>query len=273
VLIIYVIIKLLTLTPCMFSPPDLMQLATPTLLVHQSIFYRQQERFAQAIEHTTRALSLDPTCVQAWVERGLAKVESQDAFGALSDFEQAIVINPAYARAYFGRGWARGQLRDYNGEIADAKHFLRLAPHATAHYYQRLGSAYMGKGKPWLALTYYNRVLGLAPQRHADRYQRALLLYTLRQYDAALADLNRLLAARPTWVRATYLRGRVQMALGACTCALADFSQVIQNQPQWIDPYYHRAQAFLELGHPDSAEADLRFAAQAEPDNAIMFDE
>src|SRR5687768_16903481 len=116
-------------------PPIHMPLATPTQLIHQSVFLRRQSRFDTAIENSTLALTLDPHLVQAWVERGIAKLESDDAVGALADFEQAVQVNPTYAHAYFGRGWARGWLHDYDGEIADAERFLRLAPHKTNLYY------------------------------------------------------------------------------------------------------------------------------------------
>jgi len=248
-----------------------MRPANPTQLLHQSIFFRRQSRFVNAIENSTLALSIDPHLVQAWVERGIARLESNDAIGALADFEQAVYLNPDYARAYFGRGWARGWLHDYDGEIEDAERFLRLAPHETALYYQRLGNAYFGKGEYDIALTYLNRFLTAMPNDTTARYNRARLFYLSKKYISALQDLNRLVSLKSQPWGVYYLRGRVQMALGIPAEAIGDFTQVIAMRPHWAEPYHHRAIAFLDLSQVERAEADLAYADYFEPSSLMTI--
>jgi tetratricopeptide (TPR) repeat protein len=257
---------------CQFSPsfiPPIMRPSTPTQLIHQSAFFRRQSRFANAIENSTLALTLDPFLVQAWVERGIAKIESNDAVGALADFEQAVQVNPDYARAYFGRGWARGWLHDYDGEIEDAERFLRLAPHETTLYYQRLGNAYFGKGEYEIALTYLNRFLTGMPNDVTARYNRARLFYLSKKYFLALQDLDRLTSVKPKKWWVYYLRGRVHMALGNLAEAVLDFTEVIALRSEWAEPYHHRAVALFELGQFEDAEADLAYAECFEPKSVM----
>jgi tetratricopeptide (TPR) repeat protein len=244
---------------------------SPATLIHQSVFLRRQSRFATAIENSTLALTLDPSYIQAWVERGIAKLESNDALGALADFEQAILLNPLYAKGYFGRGWARGLLGDYDGEIEDAECFIRFAPHETALYYQRLEHAYSGKGQYWIALTWANRLLDKASNDVEGLYRRARLFYLLKKYGDALHDLNHMVTLKPKDWRGWYLRGKAYMAKDEFSVAIKDFSRVIRLRPQWAEPYYHRALAYFESGKFEDAEADIACAELLEPNSFMMM--
>ena len=84
----------------------------------------KQEWYAEAINHYTQSIQLDPNQITAYNNRGLAYSYLKDYNSAINDFHRAIEINPNYADAYNNRGVAyirQGKINhaldDYNRAI------------------------------------------------------------------------------------------------------------------------------------------------------------
>ncbi|MDG1684596.1 MAG: tetratricopeptide repeat protein [Flavobacteriaceae bacterium] len=57
---------------------------------------------------------------------GNSKMDTEDYYGAISDFTRAIEINPNYGEAYSYRGVSKAKLGDYNGACKDANKSQKL---------------------------------------------------------------------------------------------------------------------------------------------------
>ena len=69
--------------------------------------------------------------VDAYNNRGTAKVYLKNYYGAISDFSKAIELNPNYADAYNNRCISKYYTNDFNGACEDAKKSRSLGADAT----------------------------------------------------------------------------------------------------------------------------------------------
>ena len=74
----------------------------------------------------TEAIRLNPQYVEAYHNRGIARLMQGDLAGAIVDYTEAIRLNPQYAIAYINRGIARDVQGDQAGAIVDYKQYLAL---------------------------------------------------------------------------------------------------------------------------------------------------
>jgi Flp pilus assembly protein TadD len=98
--------------------------------------------YASAINYYTRALELDTSLVDVWVDRGACRHAMGNEAPARADFRQALSLDPVHVIAHFN-----------------------------------MGVAYMTEGAPDSARAWWNRLLLLSPTGlHADR-ARALIAH------------------------------------------------------------------------------------------------
>ncbi len=68
-----------------------------------------------------RLQNLIPKDADAYYNRGYAKDELKDHYGAISDFTKAIELNPTDADAYYNRSISKENIGDIKGACVDAK--------------------------------------------------------------------------------------------------------------------------------------------------------
>ena len=86
---------------------------------------------AEIVPQSESLEQINPKLAQAmsaadYNNRGIAKSDSGDRQGAISDFNQAIRINPNYATAYYNRGVVKSQLGDRQGSLVDFREASRI---------------------------------------------------------------------------------------------------------------------------------------------------
>jgi tetratricopeptide (TPR) repeat protein len=98
-----------------------------------------------AVANYSKAIKLDPTCVDAYLRRGKA-MEQTDSYRALQDYGKAIALSPNSFDAAYQRGCLRLELHDAEGAIADLDKATSIDKyHADAH--EKFGDALMLAGK------------------------------------------------------------------------------------------------------------------------------
>ena len=77
-------------------------------------------------------MEIDPNNATVYNNRGNAKFDLKDYYGAIPDYSKAIEINPKYATAYSNRGNAKELFGDLVGACSDWRQTVYLSPNAPA---------------------------------------------------------------------------------------------------------------------------------------------
>jgi tetratricopeptide (TPR) repeat protein len=110
--------------------------------------------YRAALANFDKALTLDPTLVDAWVRKGVTLADTNEGIAAMACFNEAIKLSPLNFKALYNRGKLRYESHEYEGAASDfAKAVAQKPQHATAH--ERLGDALMRLGLTDMAANHW----------------------------------------------------------------------------------------------------------------------
>ncbi|MBR2775377.1 MAG: tetratricopeptide repeat protein [Selenomonadaceae bacterium] len=143
--------------------------------------------YDKALACWTEAIELNPNNALAYEARGYYFLYyTLDYPASLKDYTRAIELRPSVADNYFYRGLC--YLNQDNIALAqsDFEQALRLSPSMSGAYGE-LAYIYT-KSDPLKAIEYADKALEFNERNWRALYSRGLALYTMHNYEAALAD-------------------------------------------------------------------------------------
>ncbi len=222
--------------------------------------------------------------------------------GALSDFNAAISMNSNRVGNYLGRAAARSQTGDKAGALADYTYVIDAfeqeerkgtapdkdarkarandiispvihGPETTTPGDSKVTTktTMVATINPEAEETMTAEEMEYLPNVAGAYMNRAQILITKGDSEAALADLNKSVAVYPHFsayeMRATLLRTR-----GDLTAALADFNKSIELQPGMAFTYLERGVTLMLLGRDEEAEKDFSKVLTQNPEYKTTVD-
>ena len=284
-----------TTTPCSNSPrisPRRTWIAvacTPT-----------EADYPAALAEFDRAIELQPSLVEAYLQRGNAWYEIGDHVGAVEDFSTALRLEPKVVGPHLGRANALRDSDHPEQALADYGEAIRLAPDNADAWFQRAIAQhrldqFVAERTDWTTAIRLDPDLFWlygAIYRHGHLYEelRSDHRIALRhepdgakayfnrgeahryrgRYCAAIRDFTRALDLRPGYDEALLGRG-IWYALGADDGAIADLSQVLQRNPNLVEAYFYRGLAYRAEGNEQRARADFGSAHRLSPLNPVIL--
>jgi len=125
---------------------------------------------------------------------------------ALIDLNRAIELDPTYPEAYLNRGEALAAAKRFHEAILDLDRFIASNP-GFAPAYQSRASAWSGLGENERAIADLDRAIALEPDSAELRDGRAFVLVRMQRYDAALTDFETAIRLDPKLALTFVLRG------------------------------------------------------------------
>jgi tetratricopeptide (TPR) repeat protein len=266
------------------------------LLYFLAVAQRMLQRIPEALATLAILQAAHPKFSRAWQEMGHCHVFRRNAPAAIGAFERAIQINPALDASWrslqslyriAGRAdasqnaehhlarlaslprevtTARGMVAD--GDFRDAEALIRpyLARHPEDIEALRVLAAIASANDFALDTeALLARVVQLAPDYNAARYDYALALADMHKHGRAREELERLLHAEPGNPGALITYAGVLMSLGDLDASIERFRDCLRTTPR--DPELNQSlgHAYKTSGRQAEAVAAYRLAAELRP--------
>jgi tetratricopeptide (TPR) repeat protein len=211
--------------------------------------------YKDAIKEFNKAIDLNPLYAEAFLYKGLAKIELEDNSQAIKDLTITIELDPAFSdQAHYFRGLAKYNLEDYTGSIDDLTIAIRMNPDYVA-FYQR--------GKANLKLKEYRRSLQdfeisirLQPDFYEAYLYRGINHYYMNKLEEAIEDLEISKRYLPNNAMAFYYSGLARTGIQNSYVAIEDLNKAIELNPSYASAYEARAVAQSNTGNLESARKD-----------------
>ncbi len=218
-------------------------------------------------EYFTLQIRLKPT-PDDYLDRGIFR-EAKDPDLAIADYSEAIRLDPKCLMAYYNRGVAWRNKREYDKAITDYTEAIRLGHGFHWAYYGR-GIAWTDKREYDRAITDFTEAIRLYPVFSSAFFLRGTCRYERAEYDQAIGDFSETLRLNPKHAGAYYGRARGWHLKKEYEKAIADYTELIHVDPKLCrQAYFDRANAFQSIEEYDKAIADLTETTRLDPSFAL----
>lgn len=200
-------------------------------------------------------MKVDPKLGIAYVKRSRVRLSRSQFAAAVKDLDRALELEPSSLQARLQRGAILRKICRYDSAKADVETLLQRKPgHKTAT--GELDA--IGKGKQALNtvrtvfatskaspnLEYFiKQALEYAPECVEVHAMQAELRLDARDFESAVQSAGRILKVEPGNIPALTLRGRAQYQLGELESALKHFREALKFDPEHkeVKAHYNRA--------------------------------
>jgi len=160
---------------------------------------------------------------------------------AIADYTKAIELDPTFAEAYINRGAAYGKLGQNNLALADFNKGVELKPESANGYFNR-SILHAAMKKFDLAIRDYDTYLGFEPNNIPVLYERAMAKRNLGRHAEAIDDFNQILRLNANQPDIYLERSRAFHDMGKRAEALSDAKIAKANGLKVDDLYMQQLQ-------------------------------
>jgi tetratricopeptide (TPR) repeat protein len=215
-------------------------------LVVEGDALRNAGDFDSAIEHYTKALTMEPNSTRILLRRAGVYLAKRDSDSALADLARAVEIDPKGPDSFAAlslHGQISLQKGDFTAAIKDYSSAIEMRPKDGPSHYLR-AKAKQGEGDLKSALADFDVAVSLAPNSAAYRLNRGIAREEAKNFDGAL---------------------EVQRARGKLDEAIADYDRAIQYDPKYALAYARRGVAKFLQRKDTEAQQDCDRAVELDP--------
>ncbi len=266
------------------------------LLYYRAVAQRMLTRIPEALVTLARLEEFHPAYSRGFQERGHCYIFLKDADNAIASYERAVQLNPALDASWrslvtlyrmVGNESAAANAAKHlnklgslpreittarsmvcDQDFAEAEQLLRpyLVQHPDDVEAMRLLATIARENEFTTdAEVILERLLTLAPDYNAARYDYVLNLIDLHRHERARVECERLLEAEPNNPGARITYASVLMALGHLDRAIEGYKESIQALPNDAEVHQSLGHAYKTIGDQAQAVAYYRKAAQVRP--------
>ncbi|MBW1989049.1 MAG: tetratricopeptide repeat protein [Deltaproteobacteria bacterium] len=224
------------------------------------------DRPAEGILHLKRALELNPSFADAWINLGNAHARAGQYQEAAYAFERALALEPDSTEGHAGLGGALAALGDPEAALAQYKEALQIDP-VFAPARNNLGALYMDMGRVDEAVRQYELALSANPFLASAHVNLAMALKTRGRHEEAAGHFQQALAIDPDCARAENGLGILLVEMGSVEDALGHLKRAVEIDPDYKDARFNLGVVLLGAGKPQEALPHLEAAAALCPDD------
>ncbi|MGD9977706.1 MAG: tetratricopeptide repeat protein [Bacteroidales bacterium] len=189
--------------------------------------YFMQKKYESASQYLDKSILIDPK-PYAYNYKGWAEYYKKNYVQAIQDFTLQIEnSNPDDPSGYYNRGSAKSELGDFFGAISDYQKAIEIKPDFSMAY-NNLGWVYFEKKDYQKALKYANKSIEVDSENSVAYDSRAEIKFNSNDYKGAILDCNKALELDSKLGNSYLIRGRAYYRLGKKEEACNDWSSAGQ---------------------------------------------
>ncbi|MGH9338106.1 MAG: tetratricopeptide repeat protein [Acidobacteriota bacterium] len=170
-------------------------------------------------------------------------------------------------QAFLARGLARLDRNQNEEAEADLRQALKL-DERNAEGLLNLGRALHNLNRSVEAGEVLDRLLEIDPSTPLVQFHRGMVLHGLGEFDAAMEALTQEIRSNPAYPPSYYLRGLCLQFKARWREAAADLALAVEKMPEHTLAVYELGRSLTHLGETQKAEQAFRKALQLDPSNA-----
>lgn len=193
---------------------------------------------------------------------GVRKGVENDFAAAHELFNQAITLDSLYSEAYLYRGLARLELERFEEAIDDFRHIIHLDREMAfqANYFS--GITLLAMDKYHEALIHLNEAVRLNPD-FSSFFHRGKAFFYLDRYEQALKDFNVSDRLNPGFPEVFYYRGKAHASLAMYDQAMEDLLLAKNHYEENPEFHYYLGSVLQQMGRTSEAASHLSIAEKA----------
>ncbi|CAN5238333.1 hypothetical protein BH09BAC1_BH09BAC1_16720 [soil metagenome] len=249
---------------------DVDNMGGPIDITQGYLLEMMRNTFPMAITQLDSLIASDPTKSQNFAVRALARIQADDANGALADVTQALELNPTNAFAHNLQGLLQLGDGNYTAASASFEAAIKIDENYAEAYLNR-GRVQNLLGNPNSALVDMNYAIALDTNFALAYLSRAMVYKSMGNVGAAISDYDKVIARYPDFADAYFSRGFARKMQGDFGGAIRDYDRSILLNPN--DPSTYNNRGILRVLADDYAGAakDFRTAISLQPEYAAAY--
>lgn len=212
----------------------------------------QQGRIEEAISHFSKALRIQPECVEAHMTLGLALERQGQTEEAIAQFAEALRIHRDYAEAHM----TLGRLLNREARTEEAVHHLSEALRVHPDYVEAhltLGQISSRQGKTKNAMDHFAEILRNDPNHQEAHMALGIALGKQGKLGQAMDHFTEVLRIDPDNAKAHYNLGIALAREGEIEKAVVQLSEALRIDPDYAKAHYNLALALVKQGKTQEA--------------------
>ena len=232
--------------------------------------YLQKGQYREAAIQFSNALQVDPGYGEAYYQRAIVHLRSQQWALAYQDLSRVLELQPANYAAHLEMADLLIAGHDLKQAQEQTNLLLREQP-ANPQVHLAVASLLAAQGKLSDAIEETKEAISLAPQKGESYLRLGLLQMKMNQLEQAEINFKRAVNLAPTATNAWLALGAYYESLDRYTEAEQQFQRAIESDPNNPDPCAALVRVYVAEGKMDQAETFLKKVAPMFADNPMGY--
>lgn len=218
---------------------------------------QMKEKYVEkALQDFTKAISLDYTYAEPFLNRGILYYNTGRPEQALADFNRFLELKPDNPDGLLNRANTLSTLGKFNEAIPDYNKYLTIKNDDPKAYMWR-GIAYFNIQNYDSAIIDFNKSIEIDPDYYEPYYWLGVIYYNQKDYNNALKYLDLSIAKNSNNVNSYIWKGLCYMNMNEYHKAIEQYSEAIEIDPNNITAYINRFNAYRLIGDVTNAQKDF----------------
>jgi tetratricopeptide (TPR) repeat protein len=217
---------------------------------------QMKEKYVEkALQDFTKAISLDYTYAEPFLNRGILYYNTGRPEQALADFNRFLELKPDNPDGLLNRANTLSTLGKFNEAIPDYNKYLTKNDDPKAYMWR--GVAYFNIQNYDSAIIDFNKSIEIDPDYYEPYYWLGVIYYNQQNYNDALKFLDLSISKNSNNVNSYIWKGLCYMNMNEFHKAIEQYSKAIEIDPNNITAYINRFNAYRLIGDVANAQKDF----------------